>query len=108
MLLVAGLFGLHSNRPLVAPPVPAAKEPTTTKKPTKSYGFGFTPIGEQQYRSSDGRIYQRNVKGTLIRISPQRPWRGKSERRQVLLARRVQREADADLVRDYLLNHQES
>ena len=31
--------------------------------------------------------------GQRIRLSPQRPWRGKSERRQVLKQRRLEREA---------------
>jgi hypothetical protein len=41
----------------------------------------------------DGRLYHRSTTGALLRISPLRPWRGKSERRQVLQQRRAARAA---------------
>lgn len=44
-----------------------------------------------QVKDSAGRVYQINsVTGSVTRVYPQRPWRGKSERRQVIRQRRLE------------------
>lgn len=47
---------------------------------------------ERLLRDRSGRIYAQHVSGSLVRISPVRPWRGKSERRTVLKHRQMSRE----------------
>jgi hypothetical protein len=42
-------------------------------------------------KDSRGQVYSVESGGNLVRVSPQRPWRGKSERRRVLRARREAR-----------------
>ena len=44
---------------------------------------------------TDGTIYQTVAQGVVHRMSPLRPWCGKSERRQVIKARREDREQEA-------------
>ena len=44
---------------------------------------------------TDGTIYETDAQGVIYRVSPQRPWRGKSERRQVIKNRREDREQAA-------------
>lgn len=49
--------------------------------------------GPQRLKSRNGQIYEVQPAGNYLRISPQRPWRGKSERRQVIRQRRANRAA---------------
>lgn len=50
-----------------------------------------------RFRSIDGsRIYATMLDGSIRRLSPSRPWRGKSERRRVLKAWREDRALAAD------------
>jgi hypothetical protein len=41
----------------------------------------------ETYVRRNGRTYQTDSRGVETRVSPGRPWRGKSERRQVIKAR---------------------
>jgi len=41
---------------------------------------------------SGGTMYEYQTTGQLLRVSPPRPWRGKSERRQAIRNRREDRE----------------
>lgn len=40
-------------------------------------------------RKWDGATYRYGIAGNLIRVSPLKPWRGKSERRRVIKERRA-------------------
>jgi hypothetical protein len=40
-------------------------------------------------------VYERQTTGAYIRINPLRPWRGKSERRAVIKARRIAKQEAA-------------
>lgn len=42
-------------------------------------------------KDSNGRVYQTLPSGQILRLSPQRPWRGKAERKAVLRHRRNMR-----------------
>ena len=42
-----------------------------------------------QIKDSLGKIYQIDRRGTVTRVWPERPWRGKSERRAVIKMRRT-------------------
>jgi len=45
-----------------------------------------------RYKDSKGQVYETLASGALVRVHPQRPWRGKAERRQVIKARRAEQE----------------
>lgn len=49
----------------------------------------------EKFRDKAGRVYGKMVDGSLRRLSPLKPWRNKSERRQVLKDRRQDRELAA-------------
>lgn len=65
--------------------------PSTYVPPKKRIGIPRSA----QIKTLSGVTYYANAAGTRIRISPVRPWRGKSERRAVIKARRLDREAAA-------------
>jgi hypothetical protein len=47
------------------------------------------PAPIARFKDRSGHIYGRNLlTGTITRLSPLRPWHGKSERRRVIKARR--------------------
>lgn len=46
-------------------------------------------------RDRAGKLYRKDHRGVIQRVSPLRPWRGKSERRAVLKARRIARQESA-------------
>jgi hypothetical protein len=48
-----------------------------------------------QFKSRDGRTYNVDSRGVITRVDPIKPWRGKSERRDVIKARRLQRQWEA-------------
>lgn len=51
-----------------------------------------TPIRTHTDRA--GKVYHEMRDGSIRRHSPLKPWHGKSERRQVIKARRADRKAD--------------
>lgn len=53
------------------------------------YDDKTTPV--RFLRDTNGRTYNRMADGSIRRISPSRPWRGKSERRAAIKARRAAR-----------------
>ena len=48
-----------------------------------------------RYKDGRGYLYEVGPSGAMVRIHPQRPWRGKSERRQVIRQRREARKEEA-------------
>lgn len=48
---------------------------------------------DKPVRFTDGTVYKRSSTGSATRVSPLRPWRGKSQRRQMIAIRRQFRAA---------------
>ena len=69
------------RKPTAPPAPPASPHSPATRHPSR---LGGSPI---HLRDSHGRLYRRALTGAITRISPLRPWRGKSERRQAIAAR---------------------
>jgi hypothetical protein len=60
----------------------------------KRYDYDDKNTVAQNIKSRDGKTeYAVMVDGSRHRTAPMRPWRGKSQRRQVLKARRTERAA---------------
>ncbi len=50
-------------------------------------------LGREPFRcQATVRIYRIEKAGNVVRVSPSKPWRGKSERREVIKARRYAKE----------------
>lgn len=49
----------------------------------------------RKLRDRAGKIYGKTETGQIIRLTPLKPWRGKSQRRQVIKQRRLDRQAAA-------------
>ena len=43
--------------------------------------MGMMKRGTKRVRFTDGKAYELKEAGNVVRVSPLRPWRGKSERR---------------------------
>jgi hypothetical protein len=50
--------------------------------------YVWDKVKDKKVRFPDGRVYSVGTSGAITRLYPQRPWRGKSERRRVIAARR--------------------
>lgn len=58
------------------------------------FSAGHKHTISEKFKDVAGKIYARMVDGSVRRFDPLKPWRGKSERRQVIKSRREERECN--------------
>jgi hypothetical protein len=58
---------------------------------TKLLAQVWDKVKKTRVRFASGTVYQTMTDGSIRRISPERPWRGKSERRECIRDRRERR-----------------